>query len=216
MLLKAAIFDLDGTVLSNEDEYGEAFRRVLKGVGKKVDSKYPHVSGVGVEENWPILIDRYKINTKKKVLELARETQEAYLSLLPRIEFKPGFEVFVKQLKKSGVMCALATSNVYYIVEIIIDEFKLDKYFDCITTGEEVSFKKPNPDIFLKTLEKLSVENDSCLVFEDSQVGVEAAHAAGLKVIALSRSSKHKRVLKEADGVVESFKQVTPKMIESL
>ena len=62
MNFKAAIFDMNGTILSDEDEYGLAFRKVLKRMGAKVTLDYPHEAGIGVEENWSNLLVKYKIN----------------------------------------------------------------------------------------------------------------------------------------------------------
>jgi HAD superfamily hydrolase (TIGR01509 family) len=216
MEIKAVIFDLDGTVLDNEDEYGEAFRKVLKSLGKNINLKYPHVGGIGVEENWPILIRKYKVKTNKKVHELAGDTQENYLSLLKKVDFKPGFLDFIKKLKKDRILCALATSNIWLVLEKIIDRFNLEGYFDCMTTGEEVVNKKPYPDIFNLTLEKLLIDSDYCLVIEDSAAGIEAAHRAGLKVVALARNSSHKKSLNKADKIVSSYNQITKKAIEKL
>ena len=76
MKLSAVIFDLDGTVVADEDEYGEAFARVLKKLGVIVDSEYPHVGGIGVRENWPIFIKKYNIKTDKTIEELTLLTQK--------------------------------------------------------------------------------------------------------------------------------------------
>ena len=64
-MISAVIFDLNGTVLSDEDEYGLAFKRVLETLGAEVESDQPHVSGIGVEENWPKLLKEYGVKTKK-------------------------------------------------------------------------------------------------------------------------------------------------------
>src|SRR3989304_1793454 len=148
MNLSAVIFDLDGTVLDNEDEYGLAFRKVLRRLGKSVDKRRPHISGIGVKENWPILLDKYKIHTKKTFEELAQETQEVCRSLLDRVKITPGFEKFVTGLAESNIATALATSNSWWMVDEIDDIFGITKYFDVVTTVEEVEYKKPDPEIF--------------------------------------------------------------------
>ena len=215
-MVLAVIFDLDGTVLSNEDEYGDAFRKVLTRLGKRVETAYPHVGGIGVKENWPILLSKYKIRTEKTIEELTQETQEAYLADLPKVTLKPGFEVFVRELKEGGVLVALATSNVLWILEEVFETLSLKKFFDVVTTGEEVKFKKPAPDLFLLTAEKLGVDPKECLVIEDSEAGIEAAHKAQMKVFAIARDASHARSLRNADRVVSSFEDISLSTIQNL
>lgn len=216
MTISAVIFDLDGTVLSNEDEYGIAFRKVLRSLGKKVDKKYPHTGGIGVEENWPRLLAKYKIITNKTVEELARETQNEYLNLLDRVTFIKGFKDFVADLKQAEIECALATSNAWWIVDKVSEYLDLEGLFTAITTGEEVEHKKPDPNLFLVAAQKLGVKPDQCLVIEDSKAGIEAAHRAGMKAVGIARNDKHAKELKEADIKVRNFYELSPEMIHTL
>lgn len=216
MNINAVIFDLDGTVLDNEDEYGIAFRKVLKSLGKKIEKKYPHIGGIGVKENWPILLSKYHIKTDKSIEELTRETQNAYLSQLSRVDFKKGIESFVNDLKIAGIKVALATSNAWWIVEEVSGTLPIDKLFDITTTGEEVELKKPEPDLFLITAQKLGVEPSGCLVIEDSQAGIEAAQRAGMKVIGITNNPKHATVLKNADLVIKNYNEISPEKLTSL
>lgn len=216
MQLKAVIFDLNGTVLSDEDEYGVAFRKVMVSMGKKVDEKYPHVGGIGVEENWPRLLKKYHIKTKKTVAELSRETQVAYLEQLSKVTLKPGFSHFAEDLKKSGIKLALATSNSWWVVEKIFAKLSVEHFFDCVTTADEVSNKKPSPEIFLSASEKLMIDPEFCLVIEDAESGVKAAKRAKMKVVGLARDGKHAKRLKKADMVAGSYEQITPDVIKKL
>jgi len=216
MTLAAVIFDLDGTVLDNEDEYGLAFRKVLKSLGKRVDLKYPHTQGIGVKENWPLLLSKYKIKTKRTIEELTAQTQDAYLKLLPKVDIKKGFEGFISDLRSSGIATALATSNDWWIVDGVLAELKLERFFDVTTTGEEVDYKKPNPDLFFLTARKLGVEPENCLVIEDSPAGIEAAHRAGMKAVGIARDKKHAMALKEADLIIYNYRQLSPLKIAGL
>jgi HAD superfamily hydrolase (TIGR01509 family) len=211
--IAAVIFDLDGTVLANEDEYGAAFATVLRELGAKVTSKYPHVGGIGVKENWPGLLKKYKIKTKKSLDELTRKTQREYLEQLSHVYPKDGFEVFIKDLKGSDIPIALATSNEWFMLEKTFEKIPIEKYFDVITTGDEVASKKPAPDLFLETAEKLGVEPSECLVFEDSGSGIEAANKAGMRAIAIARDDEHAKSLEKASLVIRSYWEVSPELL---
>lgn len=216
MRVTAVIFDLDGTVISNEDEWGEAFRRVLKKLGVEEKAAYPHVGGIGIRENWPNFIKKYNIKTDKGIEELASETKQEYLKLVPKIRLKKGFKNIVADLRNSGVKVALATSSTWDTVERILDKFQIEELFDSITTGDEVGNKKPNPEIFRVASEKLTVEPEECLVFEDSKAGIEAAKFAGMKVIGVFRNTKHKKELEGADKLIKNFEKVIPRVLSQL
>lgn len=215
-MIKAVLFDLNGTVLSDEDEYGKAFKKVLLGLGKKVKKKYPHIGGIGVKENWPLLLSKYHIKTKRTLDELTHETQKAYLEQLTKITFKKGFKRFLDELKSKGIKTALATSNSLWMVEQLSKRFELEQYFDIVTTEEEVNFNKPAPDIFRITAEKLGVDPESCIVIEDSKAGVEAAHTAGMRVVGMARDNKHSQSLKDVELVVRNFNELSSEKILEL
>ena len=215
-MISAVIFDLDGTVLANEDEYGVAFTRVLKKLGKNADSDYPHIGGIGVRENWPQLLSKYKIRTKKTVEELTKETQDAYLNQLNKVELKPGFVLFAGDLRENGIKTALATSNDWWIMNEVFNALKLNNFFDVTTTGEEVASKKPAPDLFLITADKLGIAPEECLVIEDSKAGIEAAHSAGMKTIGIARDDEHAHTLKGANEVVFNYSELSLARINNL
>ena len=204
----AVIFDLDGTVLDNEDEYGASFKKVLESLGAKDVPDFPHVRGIGVKENWPGLLEKYNLKTDKSPQELAHKTQEEYLKMLDRVHLKEGCEEFIGDLKAEGIKTALATSNERWVVEEVFAKLKLDRLFDTATTAEEVSYRKPNPDLFLLTAGKLGVKTNECLVIEDAASGVEAAKRAGMKVWAIAWDERYKGELKGADRIVFGYNEL--------
>jgi len=208
MAIKAIIFDLNGTILSDEDEYGIAFKKVLESLGAKVKENYPQTTGIGVEENWPILIKKYNIKTEKTSQELALETQNEYLKLLPRITIRKGFIDFISEVKENGIITALATSNSWIVTDKILEKSDLRNTFDFITTCEEVSFNKPDPQIYDITLGKMEIQPHECLVFEDSKSGVDAAQKAGIKVIGIARDNDHANELSGANKIIYGFAEI--------
>jgi HAD superfamily hydrolase (TIGR01509 family) len=216
MKVAAVIFDLDGTVLDDEGLYGIAFKKVLESLGAKVEGDHPHVSGIGVKENWPGLLKKYHIITNKSYEELAKETQDIYIADLNKVSVTEGFEDFVEGLREAGIQTALATSNIWMIVEDVFHKFGLESYFDCITTGDEVRSKKPEPDLFLYTAGKLGVQKDDCLVIEDAPSGIEAAISAGMKVVGLYRTDAQKKELENANLLVKDFTEISPETLLNL
>jgi len=205
MKYKAVIFDLDGTVVADEDEYGEAFNKVLKRFGVETGKSYPHVAGIGVEENWKKFREKYKSKINKSVEELTLATQQEYRNLIHKVRLKNGFIEFVEEIRDRGMKTALATSNSWSVTDELLETLDISKYFDHITTAEEVDYKKPDPQVFEISVEKLGEVVEECIVFEDSRAGIEAAKALGMKVVAFYRSEEHKKALKKADFIITDF-----------
>jgi len=216
MNLEAVIFDLDGTVVADEDEYGEAFNIVLESLGVKRYSDYPHIGGIGVKENWVVFIEKHKIKTDKTPEELASQTQREYLDLLDNVTLKEGFQDFTSELKKNSIYVALATSNDFTVADEILSKFGLEKTFDKVTTADEVLYKKPDPEIYTVTAEKIGVESTSCIVIEDSESGIDAALAAGMKTIGIFRDEKHKETLKKASFLISNYLELDYSKLLSL
>lgn len=215
MTYSAVIFDLNGTVLDDEKAYGEAFSDVLKKHGAKNVSNFPQVLGIGLELNMVCFKKQYGI--LEDVNMLVHEVQDAYHSRFSEIEVRPGFFELHGALKNEGKLIALATSNDWWIVEDILDDLKLHECFDAIVTREEVAEAKPSSDLFLLAARKLGVENyNECIVFEDSQAGIQAAKSADMLVIGVLDGFTKREELKKADLIIDGFEEVSLNVLEVL
>ena len=211
------IFDLDGTILENEDVYGKAFAAVFnKHKIPPLDSEYPHTPGIGMEANWKALKEKYDELRDVSVVQLVHETQGEYHDRMRDVVIRPGFFEFHQALIDEGVVVALATSNDWWLVEDELDDLDLHRYFETITTGEEVYERKPAPDIFILTARKIHAEPEECIVVEDSPAGVKAGKEAGMKVVVIRNSHNDKDDFSNADLVVEGFYDLNPQVLDSL
>jgi len=210
MKFKAVIFDQDGTVADHELIYEEAFKIVLARNGVNPGKHFYHQRGIGVLENWTAFKKTFDIDPDKTAEELARQTQEEFIKLLPQSRLIPGFMEFARSLKDKGIKIALATSNSKEIVYKVGKMLKIENIFDAIVTGEEIKNKKPDPEIFLKTAQKLKVYPYECFVFEDSASGIIAAQKAGMKVGVVLRNNHDHPKFDSADLLIEDFTSIPP------
>ena len=132
---------------------------------------------------------------------------------------KPGADDFLKYLKEHHIKTGIATSNSRLLLDVFLKERHLEPYIDAVTTSCDVNKGKPEPDVYLKTAEKLQVKPEHCLVFEDIPTGILAGKRAGMQVCAVEDNySIHLTAEKKAlaDYYITDFRQVLDHTYEDL
>ncbi len=217
MKMELVIFDMDGTIIDDENQYKNAFKAVLESLGGEPDESFHLLGGVGVEKEWPRLLEKYNLKTDKNTQELAALTQEEYLKHIDEVSLRDGFLDFLNEVKEKNIKVALATSNNWSVVDAIFKKFSLENIFDITTTAEEVAELKPSPDLFLLTAIKEDIDPKKCIVVEDSPSGIKAAQEAGMKVIAVADEEKGGDApLMDANMVIWSYNELEVKNLEKL
>lgn len=218
MKLFSVIFDLDGTILDSEKIYGKVFKEMLATLGREVKTSLPHKEGMGIKDNWNILLIKFKIKTSRSIEDLARQTEDQFIKLLPEVRIREGFVDLVSALKRDFIKIALATSTDKRVVEEVFKIANIKKYFDVVVTGDMVRHKKPAPDLFLLAAKKLKSAPVNCIAIEDSQAGLDSAKRAGMKVIMVTgeRRVNSKHIFRNSDMKVASFRELSPERIFEL
>jgi len=211
--IKAIIFDMDGVLVDSEPVHIETEKMTLREYGINVpESEWKGFTGTTDHDMFAYIVKNF---TKGNigVDELVTHRAKTYLKMAPtKIQMIPGALEFLKQVKKSGFKIALTTSSTKEIQRPIFAKFNLHPYFDVIVTGDEITNGKPDPEAYLKTVEKLGIPATNCLVIEDSTNGIRSAKAAGCIAVGITTSfPKEKLQDAGADFVVDSFSELAQK-----
>jgi beta-phosphoglucomutase len=195
----AVIFDMDGVLVDSEPLINAAaiamFRE--KGLIVQPEDFLPFV-GMGEERYVGGVAEKYNFPIDPSAAK--RRTYEIYLDLVPsRLEAFPGVLDFVHASHKAGFLIAVASSADEIKVRANLEKIHLPiEFWDAVVWGENVKNKKPAPDIFLTAARKLGVDPKDCVVVEDAVNGIQAAHAAGMRCIAIAQTFPGER-LRDAD-----------------
>lgn len=205
---RAFIFDMDGTLVDNMRFHTEAWGKMLAENGVAMNAHDFMVKTAG-KTNREILPTVFGDISDEKIDELGKRKELIYQELfLPHRQAVNGAVEFLGTAKKLGIRTAVASAAPVSNVDYILDGLDLRKFFDAVTTAEDVTNGKPDPEFFLKSAEKLNVAPENCIVFEDAVGGFEAAHRARMKSIGIATVNSVEDILK-LDSVVEAHDDFT-------
>jgi beta-phosphoglucomutase len=212
--IQAVIWDLDGVIIDSAQQHKEAWQRLAREEGVQF-SEADFWATFG-KRNDDILATQWGITSPEKRQGMANR-KEAYFRELIRGTAAPlpGSLELMRALHEAGFAQALASSTPIENIELISEALGLKRYLSKLVSGETVPLGKPAPDIFLKAAQELGIAPAHCVVIEDAVAGVEAAHAAGMRCIAVA-GNRDLPGLRKADLMVKSLTEVTVQKVRDL
>lgn len=184
---QAVIFDMDGVLVDSGAQHRRAWRTLLDELG--ASPAHPEFWRLTIgrpgEEAIPLLLGRAVKPSEAR--RLAQRKRDLYVELVERgLETVPGATAFVEALSRSGVPRAIGTSASRFDCERLLDEIGLRRHFDVIVTADDVRLGKPDPEVYIQAARRMRAAPSTCLVFEDSVVGIQAARRAGMRAIGVA------------------------------
>jgi beta-phosphoglucomutase family hydrolase len=180
--IRGLIFDLDGTLINTMPLHYLAWQELLQ----HRDADFPEdlfykLAGVPSDKIVDVLNETfgYDLNPARTATEKETLFLEKYL---PRAEPVEPVLAIAREYK-GRLRLAVATGGVLPVVRVALKAMKLENFFEAIVTSEDVARGKPAPDTFLEAARRLKVQPEYCLVFEDSDMGLQAADRAGMAAI---------------------------------
>ncbi len=186
MRQKAVIFDMDGVLVDSEPVYIQMFQSFLEENQCTTDEALLHkIAGASSQRTWEIVAQMWKEEiTPQNMRALYKEARPSDQIAYGEILY-PGVKDLLLWLKQQGIVTAIASSSSEESIQRMLKETQLESLFSCYVSGKQFKKSKPDPTIYLYTLEKLGLPAEDCMVVEDSAYGIQAAKAAGLRVAAV-------------------------------
>jgi beta-phosphoglucomutase family hydrolase len=197
----AAIFDWDGVIIDSSRQHERGWEMLAVEQGRAMPPGFFKRS-FGMKNDRVIVELLGWTRDPEQVHQLSLRKEMLYRELIrkDRIVPLPGVVEWLEALRNAGVACAIASSTPRRNIECVIDELQLRSFFAATVAAEDVTHGKPDPEVFLLAAKRLAVRPERCVVFEDAHVGLEAARAAGMKVVGVA-TTHPAQTLTDADLV---------------
>jgi len=213
MLLKGVIYDLDGTIVYTAPVGVEAFLKAMKDL--EIPQRHSVDEMITIME---ISLDNFLTTVLKGYEDLLPKVKLTWFNHFYELAFKQGklklaeniIETLI-ELRKRGYKLAIGTSNLGAIVELIVNHFNLDLYFDEIVTFDDVENPKPAPDTFLFAAKSLNLKPEQIITVGDLEIDVIASKSAGMRSVLYNPPSHKKDISKfqvKPDFVIENHSQL--------
>lgn len=212
----AVIFDMDGVIIDSNPYHKEAWLKFAEkyNVPLKEEEVPEKIFG---KTNTTALRDVFgKEFSTEENFRMGEEKEAIYRELHGK-DMVPivGFRQFIQLLKDNNIPMAVATNAPVSNVDFIMDKIGLRHFFSVVIDASSVKNGKPDPEIYLKSAERLGVLPERCIVMEDSVPGAEAGIRAGMKVITIT-TSHAKEELNHTDLVIDGYDELSMEKLISL
>jgi len=216
-MIKAVIFDMDGLIVDTEPLYSRAAIEIAKKRNKEftLEIKQEMMGRLGIES---MRIFKERLSLDESPEELLFERGILYDRLLKEEGAKPmpGLFEILGLLDSLKIPYSIASSSKRIWIDFILESLKIKDRFVSILSCEDIKRGKPDPEIYIKSIEILKKPKEECLVLEDAISGVIAGKRAGCKCIAVRNEFNRNLEFEGADLVVESLLDITKELLERL
>ena len=201
--LKAALFDLDGTLVDTEGQYSVFWGTV----GRKYRPDIPNLELLIKGSTLTRIYDTYFPDPAvQAAITEELDKWEAQMDYA----FFPGALDFLRDLKAHGVKCAVVTSsNIPKMNSLVRQHPEFNSLFDRVLTAEDFPASKPAPDCYLLAAKLMNAALDECVVFEDAFNGLEAGMSSGIFTVGLATYNKPEAIKDKCRYVLNDFVGMT-------
>jgi len=205
-----ALFDWDGVIIDSSSHHEESWERLAREVGKPLpEGHFKKTFGRKNEFIIPEMLQWTTEMAEIRTLSLRKEALYREVVAERGVEALPGVRTWLERLRSAEVPCAIGSSTHRENIELSLGMIGLAEFFQGIVTAEDVTLGKPHPEVFLTAASRVDRAPERCVVFEDALVGIQAARAGGMKVVAVATTHPPEE-LTSADIAVRRLDELQP------
>lgn len=199
--ITTVLFDFDGVVADTESQYGVFWTDTAERCRLRIDNFSHVIKGTTLESIFEKYFSDFPVEEHENITA-------ALAGFESRMKFAeiPGSIAFIRLLKERGMKVGLVTSSDDTKIGRAFDALGLNGLFDTVVTANRISKGKPDPMCYLLGAADLKAEPSECVVFEDAFSGIQAATAAGMRVVGLSTTNSAGSLAGKVYAVVPDFK----------
>lgn len=181
--IRACIFDFDGTIILSEHVHMKAWEDLAQDLELTLPHGFlEHSVGMSDQQLVKILVRSWGDAQSEK--DILMRKRKFYLLRCPtEASVVPGVVAIIEMLHRLSIPMSIATSSSRCEVDPILSKLDITKYFKGICTVEDIVHPKPDPEIYICAANRLDLEPEQCLAFEDSIAGVTSARSAGCALV---------------------------------
>ena len=205
-MIRAIIFDFDGTIIDTETAWYKVFKDAYKKYGVDLSlATYSQCLGTSLQSFNPYTHLSTHHGISMDLEEFRTTIQQNYAKLIDQELMRPGILNLLQEAKLAGLKIGLASSSHRDWIDKFVDQLGIRDYFECYCTADTVSNVKPDPELYLQALGQLGVNPNEAIAIEDSPNGARAAVAAGLHTVVIKNTLTKQLSFSQGHYTIESL-----------
>lgn len=213
---QAVIFDVDGVLVDSYEAHLASWQQLAEEEGLSMTEQqflatFGRTSRETITQTWP-----ERQLDEADVARLDKRKEKIFRNLIESdFPAMDGAVELIESLGAAGFLLGVGSSGPRENVDLALAKLHCRDAMQVAVSGDDVALGKPDPEIYRLVAHRLGAPPEACLVIEDAEPGIAAAKAAGMTCIALHSSGHRRDELLQADAIVNSLRELTPRTIQS-
>ena len=220
-MIKAVIFDFNGVIINDERIHQQLIEEILLEENLVLKPGEYQQTCLGRSDRaclQDLLASRGRVVDDNYLTKLQQKKAQNYVERIENLEELPlysGLDDFIFKIRSSNLKLAIASGAIRKEIDLVLERAKLAEYFKIVVAADDITTSKPKPDGYLLTVERLSQEYpelnlqpSECLAIEDTLAGIQAAKAAGMKVVGVANTYPFHMLQRQSNWTVDYLNEL--------
>ena len=220
-MIKAVIFDFNGVIINDEPIHQQLIEEILLEENLVLKPGEYQQTCLGRSDRAclrDLLASRGRVADEDYLTNLQQKKAQSYVEQIENLEELPlysGLDDFIFKIRSSNLKLAIASGAIRKEIDLVLERAKLAEYFKIVVAADDITTSKPKPDGYLLTIERLNQEYpelnlqpSECLAIEDTLAGIQAAKAAGMKVVGVANTYPFHMLQRQSNWTVDYLNEL--------